>query len=140
MKHPYRFVLHRLLLWARRSASILWLVLVAAYLIVSATQAIIRNYHSQQDTALLQKQLADGQLEEQRLKALIVYYGTDSFKEKELRRTLLMKKPTEKMYALPESGVTRSTDDAITTGQKSATAGIQLPIWQQWVVYLLQGK
>lgn len=140
MKHPYRFAFHRFLLWVRRSASFLWLVLVAAYLIVAATQAIIRNYHSQQDTAALQKQLADGQMEEQRLKALIVYYGTDSFKEKELRRTLLMKKPTEKMYALPESGVTRNADDAVVTGQKSVTPATGLPIWQQWVQYLLQGS
>jgi hypothetical protein len=140
MKQPYRFALHRLLLWVRRSASFLWLVLVAAYLIVVATQAIIRNYAAHQETAALQKQLADSQLEEQRLKALLVYYGTDSFKEKEMRRTLLVKKPEEKMYALPESGVTQSIDQGLATGQKAQASVSSLPIWQQWLRYLLQGK
>ena len=106
---------------------------------VLAGQAVLRNYHSQQETASLKAQLASVQVEKLRLQALLVYYNSDSYKEKELRRTLLMKKPTEKMYALPESSLAKTVEEDLPAG-RAVAASDSLPIWRQWVEYVLHGS
>jgi len=125
----------------RNSFSYLWLVVVAGYLTVSAGQAMVRNYQSQQQIVSLQRQLASLQLEKQRLDALLVYYNTDSYKELELRQDFLLVMPGERVYALPESGNVRSLEDEALAGdqQTSTTRTKQSdePDWHQWLDYLI---
>jgi|GEM_PF-6606888 len=125
----------------RNSFSYLWLIAVAGYLSVSAGQAMIRNYQSQQQIANQQKQLASLQLEKQRLEALLVYYKTDSYKEIELRQNFLLVMPGERVYALPESGNVRSLEDEALTGDVADTTvrkpQSDEPDWRQWFNYLI---
>jgi cell division protein FtsB len=143
MNHPYRYLFHKTVLWVRHSFHFLWLIGVAGYLMVLAGNAVYRNYLSQAEMTALRDRLSSLQLEKERLEALIVYYKTDSFKEKELRRTLLLKKPNEKVYALPESSVARRVEDELAASvsaaaeKKKASSG---PIWQQWLRYVWSGE
>jgi cell division protein FtsB len=140
MKHPYRMLFTRLAIWARRSWSFLWLVAVAGYLVVLAGQAVYRNYQAQQETLALKNQLLQAQQERARLEALLVYYQTDSFKEKELRRALLLKKPGEKVFALPESNAAKRAEEqkAPTVQEKDAVS--TQPVWRQWLDYVLNSN
>ena len=125
----------------KNSLSYLWLIVVAGYLIVSAGQAMVRNYRSQQQTDTLQQQLSDLQLEQQRLEGLLVYYNTDTYKEQALRQNFLLVMPGERVYALPESGNVRSLEaEALQPVQQPTSAQQKqsiAPDWQQWLNYLL---
>ncbi len=125
------------------SSGYLWLVPVAAYLAFSATQAVARNYSSEKQTRALETQLNAARLERERLAAVIVYYRTDNFKEKELRRALLLVRPEEKVYALPESSSVRSLEEEASSVQSDADKARRnesdLPYWRQWVGYVLKG-
>lgn len=145
MKYIYQQAGHRFFIWLRSSFGYLWLVLVAGYLAVNVGQSIIKTYHVKQETASLKQQLADMKLEKQRLEALLVYYQSDVYKEKELRRSMLLKKPNEKVYALPEysdsvslmDGVAGSSDLVSGSGVKEVdSAQEEKSNWKKWVEYL----
>jgi hypothetical protein len=121
---------------SRSFLSIVWLIVLAGYLMVSAGQAVYRSYESQKLTSDLQTQLDKDNQEKERLQALVIYYRTDSFKEKEMRRTLLLKRSNEKVYALPESGLSKTAEEEATNNQNQSK-DITDPTWQQWVDYLL---
>lgn len=131
-------MINRLLLWLRNSVSYLWLVVVAVYLSVLTSQAVIRNYQSQQDIKQQEQELAVLVEQRDQLRSLIVYYNTDSYKEKELRRDLLLKGKGEKVYALPESSYAQAAATPAPVDKKAVVRS--LPIWQQWVQYLAHGK
>lgn len=135
--HPYRALLVRFSLWLRRSLNVLWLVLAAGYLMVIAGQAVHRSYQEKQDLQTLQEKLHQQELQRDRLKALTVYYGSDSFKEKELRRALLLKRPGEAVYALPESAVSRKLEEEALASAAAKQQQAEGPIWRQWIDYLL---
>ena len=123
----------------RRSASFLWLVLLAGYLSLIAGQAVYSTYQAQNQSAALQTKLAEVRLQRQRVEALLVYYGTDSFKEKELRRSLLLQKTGEKVYALPESSVATTAEQEVQQEFTTASAAhpiLNLPVWRQWLEYV----
>ena len=124
----------------RQSASYLWLIAAAVYLGVSAGQTVLRSYASKQEISDLQQKLANAQLEKQRLQALIVYYNTDGFKEKELRRAMLLAMPNETVYALPESNHNKSLEDEVTSPDvtKATTKTVSNePNWKLWWEYLM---
>jgi hypothetical protein len=138
MSTPYSFLWMRFTGWVRRSFSVLWLVILAGYFLLLAGRSVYQSYQTQQGTKALQAQLADSQLEEKRLQALLVYYQTDSFKEKELRSDLLLQEPGEKVYALPESGVSLQPEDAVAqTDQAPKQVPDSRSTWRQWADYLL---
>lgn len=140
VNHPYKYLFHKSVLWLRRSIRYLWLVGLAGYLVVLAGHAVYKNYQAQQETTGLKKRLIEAGFERERLSALVVYYKTDSFKEKELRRTLLLKKPEEKVYALPESSTSRALEESLANASKANKKVSTAPIWQQWATYLWTGE
>ena len=132
MKNPF-------VSYFRTSSGYLWLAPVAVYLSVSAGQAMLRNYSSQQETTALRTQLQTAKQERERLTSLVVYYQTDNFKEKELRRAMLLVRPNETVYALPESSMVRSLEsETVSDGVVNTTASPNsaLPYWRQWLQYL----
>jgi cell division protein FtsB len=133
-------VITRLLTWLRSSASYLWLIGIAVYLAISAGQAVLRNYQSQQETKRLNAELETRKEEKERLEALVVYYNTDVYREKELRRALLLKKPGERVYALPESAVALELEQQVKKATDSIDPRRALPSWRQWVDYVLHGN
>jgi cell division protein FtsB len=126
--------------WLRQSASVLWLAAAALYLSILAGRAVYHNYQSQQQTDSLQQQLIGAERERDRLKALIVYYNTDDYKEKELRRALLLKDPEETVYALPESWDEPSLDNQTPIIAAAIPKASTVPIWRQWYEYVAYGK
>lgn len=137
-------MLRTLLNQLQRSFNYVWLIVLAGYIAVLAGQAFMRNYSSQKDTDTLVRQLHVMQQERQRLESLVVYYKTDAYKEKELRRDLLLVRPDERVFALPESGNPRSLEEEITRQSESGadtggTTGTDTtsPSWRVWVDYLL---
>lgn len=121
----------------RFSLGYIWMLPIAAYLSFAASQSVITNYQVQQETKELREQLANANLEKQKLEALIVYYKTDAFKEKELRRALLLARSDEKVYALPESFNAKNLEEMASDKQENITtldkgmSNVEL-----WVTYL----
>lgn len=144
MSSVYRFNLRSLTQFGRRSASVLWLVVAAIYLSILAGRAVYRNYQSQRQTISLRQQLVSAQQEQERLQALIVYYQTDAYREKELRRAMLLKQPDERVYALPEYSEPISLDDdrqlSTPAVAPSTPTASTLPIWRQWYNYVRFGR
>lgn len=138
MKSPYGFLFLRLATWLRRSLNVVWLFVLVSYLIVVAGQSVYRNYQAQQQTKDLQTQLTTLQLEKSRLQALLVYYQTPGYQERLLRQAFLLKKPNERVYALPESNDPQYLED-LPIGDIPAPVQrpITQPIWQEWINYLL---
>jgi len=137
MTTPSPALTRRFSLWARSTFSVLWLVVLAGYMMVVAAQAVYRTYQDQQDIVKLEhKRDADIQ-ERERLQALLVYYQSDSFKEKELRRVLLLQMPGEKVYALPESSTSRQLEEETVASTQTKQPQASGPIWHQWLNYLL---
>jgi cell division protein FtsB len=130
----------RIRTWFQSSFSYLWLVALAVYFSVLAGQAIYRNYNAQQESKALQQQLTTAQEEKARLQSLVIYYNTDAFREKELRRALLLKKPDEKVYALPESAVGKQEEEAELARREQEDPRTSLPTWKQWIQYLFEGS
>ena len=122
------------------------MVFLAGYLAVNVGQSIIKTYHVRQETLTLKTQLEEMKLEKQRLEALLSYYQSDVYKEKELRRSLLLKKPNEKVYALPESSEPKSLMEGIDSGSGLVRGENKdseekdsefVPNWKKWANYLL---
>lgn len=122
----------------RSSLNYLWLAAAAVYLSVSAGRAMLNNYHSQQQIETLEQRAVTLKLEQQRLEALLVYLSTDAYKEKELRRALLLIRPGERVYALPESANPQILQDvAVNLPVKSQSAkDIDSTPWRAWIDYL----
>jgi cell division protein FtsB len=129
-------MVRKILTWIQSSFGYLWLIALAVYFSVSAGQAMYRNYQAQQEVDKLAQQLESAQLERERLEALVVYYKTDAFREKELRRSLLLKLPEEKVYALPESAASRRVEAEEAVRRQEEDVRTDQPTWQQWIDYL----
>lgn len=136
--------LYRCNIWIRNSWSYLALFALAAYFVGLAGRSVYRSYEAKQETQRLEAELRQADEEIDRLKALNAYYQTDTYKEKELRRTLLLKKPTERVYALPESSLVKEEAEGVAVaeavsgseeGTKKASEWEALPLWRQWVRY-----
>jgi hypothetical protein len=144
MIHPYLVAWQRIVAWVRQSSGVFGLLLVAAYLSVSAGRAVYANYQEQQTILGLQGQLQAAQVQKERLQALLVYYNTTDYQELALRQDLLLQLPGEKVYALPQSsGAEISDEDDTVTSDNAVVAPSKPstdPFWKQWLTYLEYGK
>jgi hypothetical protein len=122
------------------SLSYIWLIVLAVYFSILAGQATYRNYQAQQEVRELDQQLQEAKLERERLEALVVYYKTDAFREKELRRSLLLKLPEERVYALPESAAIRKVEEEQALRRQEEEQRSSQPTWRQWIDYLRNGR
>jgi len=129
----------RFFTWLQTTFGYIWLIVLAGYFSVLAGQAMYRNYQSQQDARQLNTQLAEARLEKEKWESLLVYYKTDDFKVKELRRSLLLKLPNEKVYALPESAIGLKAEEAAVVKQKAQDVRLSQPTWRQWLDYVVDG-
>jgi cell division protein FtsB len=138
----YSYAWHHFHHWFKTSVGYLWMVVLAGYLVVSAAQSVYKTYQAQQQTQSLQNTVNQEKLEKARLEAVLVYYQTDAYKEKELRRSLLLKMPGETVYALPESSDTYSLLDTLngipTTAKSQTTTSSPRPSWELWYEYLFK--
>lgn len=89
----------------------LFTILIVAYLVFILGQSLYKNYQTNQDIKDLEKEVQLLKEKNSRLKNLVLYYQTDSYKEKAARQKLLVKKPGEKVIAVPEAVEESTTDD-----------------------------
>lgn len=119
----------------------LWILVAAVYLIIGASRNIINNYQLNQESLSLKKDVERLKLEKKRLEALAVYYNTDDYKEKELRKRLLLKRPGEYVIAISEDGesafVKTSADKLKTTDGSKTVMPLEpkRPNWEKWLDY-----
>lgn len=86
-----------------RTGKITTVVLIAlagAYIIFLLYQAVYFNYKTSQKINDLKIAVQKAQSDETRLKNLIAYYNTDTFKELEARKKLGLKMPGEKVVSV----------------------------------------
>jgi cell division protein FtsB len=87
----------------------IFLVLVFGYLVFIFSKTVWKNYNINQQIFTLQKETDVLQQENLQLKNLVVYYQSDSYKEREARLLLNYKAPGEKVVAFPLN--IQQTDD-----------------------------
>lgn len=142
--HPvYGYIFDKFIKWLKHSFSYLWLVAFAIYLAFSAGQSVYKTYQANQETEALREKLSKTLLEKQRLDALLVYYQTDTFKEYEMRRAMLLKNPNEKVYALPEQSESGSIVDGVEMAlvqeqKKEVEDKKQQANWRQWYEFVVR--
>jgi len=76
-----------------------WLAIVL-YIVFSAGRLVYKNYQLNQEEANLKSEVASLENEVQDLKNQIVYYQSDSYKEKMLRAKLNLQKEGEKVVVI----------------------------------------
>lgn len=88
-----------------------WFALVL-YMLFSVGRLAFKNYQLNQEEANLRKDVAVLQSEIATLKHQIVYYQSDSYREKMLRSKLNLQKPGEKVVVItPPPAIQEVTDE-----------------------------
>lgn len=77
------------------------LIAFLGYLIFIISQSIWRNYQTNRKISGLKDVIEMMQIENDLRREMLTYYQSDSFREVELRRRLILQKPGEKVITLP---------------------------------------
>lgn len=109
----------------------LWILILLIYISSSAVHSLVNNYQSEKEIAAIKSQIKDLKLEKARLQALIAYYNTDAYKEKELRQRLLLKRPEEYVIAFPEE---EKRKNKVESSNKQVSQPVRSN-WQKWLDY-----
>lgn len=76
-------------------------VLFVFYMFFIAGRMVYKNYQTEQQIASLEKEIVEIEEENQDLRASIIYYQSDNFKEREARLKLGLQKPGETVIVIP---------------------------------------
>lgn len=76
-------------------------LVVFGYLVLGSVKLIYENYRIHQQANRLEADMARLDEYNYQLKSLLVYYETDSYKEKEARQRLNFQKPGERVVPVP---------------------------------------
>lgn len=104
--------------------STLGLIALGIYVGVQTIERLQEADAAQQETRALEQRLAEAELERDRLEAFLAYVQTLAFQEVELRRSLLLKRPGERVYALSEQAGSDAGPETIEVVQPGSEAGI----------------
>jgi cell division protein FtsB len=104
-------------------------------LVFILSRSLWQNYKVNQEIKSLEQEVTTLEEENQRLKNLVLYYRTDSYKEKEARRKLLMKMPDEKVLALPETEYNHEQAEDQIDNEKDRDK-YQEPNYKLWIEYI----
>lgn len=114
--------------------STVFFVLIVFYLAFILGRSLWQNYNVNQEIMLLEHEVIELREQNQRLKNLVIYYQTDSYKEKEARRKLLKKMPGEKVLALPEFEYNH--DEPEEKIEEDKAIQYQEPNYKLWLKYI----
>ncbi len=118
----------------KKTWSTVLFIVIIIYLAFILSRSLWQNYNVNQEIKELEQEVLILEERNQRLKNLVLYYQTDSYKEKEARRKLLMKMPGEKVLALPE--VEYSHEEPEETKQEKDQDQYQEPNYKLWLKYI----
>jgi cell division protein FtsB len=124
----------------RAYSTVLIIGLAALYVGFSAVNAAKLNSVAQREIAQLRNQLASAQTEKLRMESIVIYYRSTEFQEKELRRSLVLARAGEQVYALPEASGTKPLEqiEVVTTKvQTQSQSSNSTEIWRQWISRVL---
>jgi len=117
----------------QRLFSIIFFIIIICYLGFILSRSLWQNNRVNQDIKDLEDRVAALEDDNQRLKNMVLYYNTDSYREKEARRKLMMKMPGEKVLALPDIKSERGATEF--SGQKEEEGPTE-PNYQLWIKYI----
>lgn len=124
-------------LWKLKSShylSWLWILILAVYAATSAVRSIVKNYQEEKEIKAISNEINHLKLEKTRLEALTTYYSTDTYKEKEIRRRLLLRKPEEYVIAFPELNKPTQPEETQVKVQSERAN------YEKWLDYFLKRK
>jgi cell division protein FtsB len=120
---------------SKRAWSTVFFIVIVVYLVFILSRSLWQNYKVNQEIKSLEQEVTTLEEENQRLKNLVLYYRTDSYKEKEARRKLLMKMPDEKVLALPETEYNHEQAEDQIDNEKDRDK-YQEPNYKLWIEYI----
>jgi cell division protein FtsB len=120
---------------SKRAWSTVFFIVIVVYLVFILSRSLWQNYKVNQEIKSLEQEVTTLEEENQRLKNLVLYYRTDSYKEKEARRKLLMKMPDEKVLALPETEYNHEQAEDQIDNEKDRDK-YQEPNYKLWIKYI----
>lgn len=112
--------------------STLGLIALAIYVSVQTVERLQEADASRQETQQLEQRLREAELERDRLLAFLSYVQTPAFQEVELRRSLLLKRPGETVYALSEQSGSDAGPEPVVLNRPGTEAG--LGAWWRFLV------
>ena len=98
---------------------------------VSLIREVMRKIEIQRQIAALEEKIDSLENDNKQLESLIAYLQTDDFIEEEARKKLSLKKPGEKVIAVPELEESSDSSNASTS---------TLPNWRLWWYYFLSNN
>jgi len=93
--------------------TIIFFLIIIFYIGFILSRSLWQNYKITQDVKGLEETVDDLDDDNHRLKNLVLYLRTDSYKEKEARRKLMMKMPGEHVLALPDVELEEDQQDKV---------------------------
>jgi len=118
----------------KKTWSTVLFIVIIIYLAFILSRSLWQNYNVNREIKTLEQEVLVLEERNQRLKNLVLYYQTDSYKEKEARRKLLMKMPQEKVLALPEVEYSHKEQEEIE--EEAQLDNYQEPNYQLWLKYI----
>ncbi len=98
---------------------------------VSLIREVMRKIEIQRQIAALEEKIDSLENDNKQLESLIAYLQTDDFIEEEARKKLSLKKPGEKVIAVPELEESSDSSNASTS---------TLPNWRLWWYYFFNNN
>ncbi len=98
---------------------------------VSLIREVMRKIEIQRQIAALEEKIDSLENDNKQLESLIAYLQTDDFIEEEARKKLSLKKPGEKVIAVPELEESSDSSNASTS---------TLPNWRLWWYYFFSNN
>jgi cell division protein FtsB len=100
---------------------------------VSLAKEVIRKIEIQREISSLESEIADLEQHNTELTAMMAYFNSSTFQEKEARSKLNVVKPGETVVVLPSAG----NGDAVTVTAATANSSLALlPNYQKWFNYV----
>ncbi len=81
------------------------------YMFFIVGKTAYKNYQVSKQIEDLKKEIQNLEDENQEMRSKIVYYQTESFKEREARQKLGLQKPGEKVISVPSSNITPEPEE-----------------------------
>jgi cell division protein FtsB len=113
----------------------IFVVLVVAYVAVSVSRSVMKNYEINQKIDALEQQLVDLDQQSLYLDSMIAYYKTNTFKELKAREELGLHSPGENVISVPLEEEDIETDTAYLAVAPDKSKEKPLPNYERWLHY-----
>ncbi len=123
--------------WWRSLLSSGWLfagvLVLLLFFSVSLVREVMRKMEIKQEIKKLEEKISSLESDNRELESLIQYLQTEEFIEEEARAKLSLKKPGEKVVAVPENLEVNSNEQQLSSQE-------ELSNWQLWWKYFFGNK